>query len=197
DFPALVERIRDTFGNQCVLFNVPIGHGGEFQGVASTLKPPGSVAGALVDPNEIHTSLIESIIEVDEELMMKYFEGEEPTAEQLSNLIVRAVTEGTLIPIVCCSAKTGVGLTELLDALVQCALPPTAIARKATREGTEFDVKADPSGPLVAQVFKTRIDPFVQKLSYIRIYSGTIKKDETVPTTSARKGTKLGPLLEV
>src|SRR3954453_11407124 len=197
DFPALIERIRDTFGSQCVLFNVPVGHGADFKGVISTLKPPGNAAGALVNPSEIHTSLIESIIEVDEELMMKYFEGEEPTHEQLDALIVRAVAAGTLIPIVCCSAKTGAGLTELLDALVECALPPTAVARQATREGTEYEVKADPSGPLVAQVFKTRIDPFVQKLSYIRVYSGTMKKDETVPTTAVRKGTKLGPLLEV
>src|SRR5438477_1838794 len=197
DFPALIERIRDTVGNQCVLFNVPLGHGGDFKGVASTLKPPANAPGALVNPGDIHTSLIESIIEVDEELMMKYFEGEEPTAEQLAALIVRAVAEGTLIPIVCCSAKTGVGLSELLDAWVQCALPPSAITRKATREGTDYEIKPDPSGPLVAQVFKTRIDPFVQKLSYIRIYSGTMKKDETVPATSARKGTKLGPLLEV
>src|SRR6478736_3733706 len=163
DFGPLIERIRETFGHQCVLFNVPIGHGADFKGVVSTLKPPGDAGGALVDPTEIHTALIESIIEVDEELMMKYFEGEEPTAEQLSKLIVRAVAEGTLIPIVCCSAKTGVGLSELLDAWVQCALPPSAITRKATREGTEYEVKPDPSGPLVAQVFKTRIDPFVQK----------------------------------
>jgi elongation factor G len=129
--------------------------------------------------------------------MMKYFEGEEPTHEQLDALIVRAVAAGSLIPIVCCSAKTGAGLTELLDALVECALPPSAIVRKATREGTEYEVKADPGGPLVAQVFKTRIDPFVQKLSFIRVFSGTMKKDETVPTTTARKGMKLGPLLEV
>src|SRR4029078_11390241 len=66
DFPALIERIRDTFGNQCVLFNVPIGHGGDFKGVVGTLTPPGSAAGTLVDPAEIHTALIESIIEVDE-----------------------------------------------------------------------------------------------------------------------------------
>src|SRR6185369_2949949 len=145
EFPALIERIRDTFGNQCVLFNVPVGHGGDFKGVVGTLKPPGNAEGALVNPSEIHTSLIESIIAVDEELMMKYFEGAEPSEAQLAGLIVRAVAEGTLIPIVCCSAKAGVGLTELLDALVQCALPPTAIGRKATKDGAEIDIKPDPS----------------------------------------------------
>jgi elongation factor G len=197
EFPALIERIRDTFGNQCVLFNVPIGHGGDFKSVVGTLTPPGNASGALVNPSEIHTALIESIIEVDEELMMKYFEGEEPTPDQFAALLTRAVAEGTLIPIICCSAKTGVGLPELLDALVQCALPPTAVARRAMKDGAEIEIKADPTGPLIAQVFKTRIDPFVQKLSFIRMYSGTMKKDETVPTTSARKGMKLGPLLEV
>jgi elongation factor G len=197
DFPALIERIRDTFGNQCVLFNVPTGHGGDFKGVVGTLTPPGDGKGALVNPTEIHTSLIESIIEVDEELMMKYFDGLEPTAEQLAGLIVRAVAKGTLIPIVCCSAKTGAGLSELLDALVQCALPPTAVSRKATKDGAEIEIKPDPSGQLIAQVFKTRIDPFVQKLSFIRVYSGTMKKDETVPISGSRKGAKLGPLLEV
>jgi len=196
DFPALIERIRDTFGNQCVLFNVPIGHGADFKGVASTLKP-GEAKGALISPAEIHTSLIESIVEVDEELMMKYFEGEEPSHEQLTGLIVQAVAKGTLVPILCCSAKTGVGLAELLDGLLACSLPPSAVPRTAKKDGAEFEIKPDPAGPLVAQVFKTRIDPFVQKLSYIRMYSGTMKKDETVPTTSSRKGTKLGPLLEV
>lgn len=197
EFPALIERIREAFGNKCALFNVPIGHGADFKGVVSTLDTKENVPGALINPTEIHTALIESIIEVDEELMTKYFEGEEPTHEQLDALIVPAVAAGTLVPIVCCSAKTGAGLTELLDAIVECGLPPHAVAHTASREGTEFEVKADPSGPLVAQVFKTRIDPFVQKLSYIRVFSGTMKKDEIVHATSARKGTKLGPLLEV
>jgi len=196
DFPALIERIRDTFGTQCVLFNVPIGHGAEFKGVVSTLAA-GESKGALIDPSTIHTTLIESIVEVDEELMLKYFEGEEPPHDRLAGLIVQAVAKGTLVPIVCCSAKTGVGVAELLDDLVECAVPPTAVARKAIKEGQEIDLKCEASGPLVAQVFKTRIDPFVQKLSYIRVYSGTLKKDETVQSTSARKGTKLGPLLEV
>jgi elongation factor G len=197
DFPALIERIRDTFGGQCVLFNVPIGHGADFKGVVSTLGHAGNAAGALINPEEIHTNLIESIVEADEELMMKYFEGEEPSQAQLDALIVQAVAKGTLVPIVCCSAKTGVGLTELLDDLVECGLPPNAIVRKAKKDGEEIEVTADPAGPLVAQVFKTRIDPFVQKLSYLRVFSGTMKKDEAVPTPGSKKGVKLGPLLEV
>ncbi|HEX5104291.1 MAG TPA: elongation factor G, partial [Pirellulaceae bacterium] len=197
DFPALIERIRDTFGTNCVLVNVPIGSGADFKGVVSTLGHAGSAAGALVNPEEIHTNLIESIVEADEVLMTKYFEGEEPSQDQLDALIEHAVAKGTLVPIICCSAKTGVGLTELLDMLIECAPPPTAVHRTGTKDGAEVEIKADPAGPLVAQVFKTRIDPFVQKLSYIRIFSGTLKKDDTVPVAGSKKGIKLGPLLEV
>jgi len=197
DFPALIERIRDTFGTHCVLVNVPIGHGADFKGVVSTLGHAGNAAGALVNPEEIHTNLIESIVEVDEALMMKYFEGEEPSHEQLDALIEHAVAKGTLVPIVCCSAKTGVGLTELLDALIECAPPPSTVERKGMKDGAEVEIKADPAGPLVAQVFKTRIDPFVQKLSYIRVFSGTFKKDDTVAVPGSKKGIKLGPLLDV
>ncbi|MDX1945092.1 MAG: elongation factor G [Pirellulaceae bacterium] len=197
DFPALIERIRDTFGTNCVLVNVPIGQGEGFKGVVSTLGHAGQTAGALIDPEEIHTSLIESIVEVDEELMAKYFEGEEPSHEKLDDLIEHAVAHGTLVPIFCCSAKTGIGLTELLDELIECAPPPNLNEIKGIREGEPTAFLADPNGPLVAQVFKTRIDPFVQKLSYLRIFSGTMKKDDTVPIVGSKRGLKLGPLLEV
>ena len=111
---------------------------------------------------------------------------------------MHAVAGGTLIPIVCCSAKTGVGVKELLDALVFCGLPPNAVHRTAvTADEKVIDVMADPAGPLVAQIFKTRIDPFVQKLSFIRIYSGTLKSNETVQAEGVRKGVKLGQLFEI
>lgn len=197
DLPKLLENIRETFGSACVPFNLPVGHGAGFKGVVSTLTPPANGSGAVVNPQEIHTQLIESIIEVDEKLMEKYFEGEEPTQEQLAGLITQAVAAGSLIPIVCCSAKTTGGLTELLDALVQCALPPTAVTRPATKDGQSTELKCDPAGPLVAQVFKTRIDPFVQKLTFLRLYGGTIKKDDTVHADTHKKGVKLGPILEV
>ena len=91
------------------------------------------------------------------------------------------------------------GVTELLDALAFCGLPPDAVAPHGRRTPTAktVEVKADPAGPLVAQVFKTRIDPFVQKLSFIRVFSGTLKSNETVPVVGVRKGVKLGQLFEV
>ncbi len=197
DFATLIGNIQELWGGRCVLLNVPIGHGADFKGAVSTLTVPDDTTGALVDPAEIHDALIESIIEVDEAVMEKYLEGQLPSAEELSRLISQAVASGTLIPIVCCSAKTEVGLDELLDAISTCGLSPADVTRTAQKDGEDGEIKADSSGPLVARIFKTRIDPFVQKLSFIRIYSGQIKKDETVTASSSRKGIKLGPLLEV
>ncbi len=198
DFPALIKSIKELFGNACVPLNVPLGHGADFRGVAGTLNVPDDTDGALIDPAEISESLLESIIEVDEEVMERYFEGAMPTEQELSGLIVRSVAEGSLIPIVCCSGKTGVGVPELLDAFAMCALPPGTVERTAKdSNNNNVAIQADPAGPLVAQVFKTRIDPFVQKLSFIRIFSGTLKKDATVPAIGSRKGVKLGQLFSV
>ncbi len=197
DFPALIDSIRELWGNPCVLLNVPLGQGADFRGVVSTLRVPDDTSGALLDPREIHEPLIESIIEVDEAMMERYFEGQQPTDQELSKLIVRAVAEGSLIPILCCSSKLEHGVQELLDALAMCGLSPADLPRQAFRDDEAVALEPQAEGPLVAHVFKTRIDPFVQKLSFLRIHSGTLKRDQTVPASTARKGMKIGSLLRV
>lgn len=198
DYPALLATIQELFGHACIPLNVPIGHGAGFKGVVSTLKPPGQTAGALVDPQAIHESLIESIVEVDEGATERYFEGTLPGDEEIARLTVDSIAAGSLIPVLAVSAKTKVGLPELLDALAQCCLPPDKVARTAKNEaGEDVPIKADPAGPLVAQIFKTRIDPFVHKLSFLRIFSGTLKKDDVVHVSGARKAVKLHQLLSV
>ena len=198
NFDKLIDLIKDVFGSECVLLNVPVGHGPSFKGVLSTLNPPADTAGALVDPKEISESLIETIVTADEAAMEKYLEGTPPSEEELKKLMVQAVLDGTLIPIVCVSGKTKVGLHEMLDAFALCALPPNAIERKAKdAEGNEIEIKADPAGPVIAQVFKTRIDPFVQKLSFIRVFSGTLKNGVQLAASTARRGIKIAQLFEV
>jgi len=198
DFAKLLGDIQELFGKPCVPLNVPIGQGSHFKGVASTLDVPADTAGALVDPAEISEPLIESIIEVDEQVMERYFEGTPPTKEEIGRLIGQAIAQGSVIPIVCVSGKTGVGVPELLDAMVTCGLTPGMVSRTATNAaGEAVEITADPSGPLVAQVFKTRIDPFVQKLTFVRVFSGTLKKETTVPVVGSRKGVKIAQLLAV
>ena len=128
----------------------------------------------------------------------RYFEGQPPTAEEISRLIVQAVAAGNLIPIVCVASKTGVGVPELLDAFALCALPPDKIVRKGKlADGTEVEIYSDPAGPIVAEIFKTRIDPFVQRLSYLRVFSGTLKKDDTIHASTVRKPIKIHQPLHV
>lgn len=198
NFPQLVADLQELFGTGCVPVNVPVGLGGDFEGVVSTLKVPDSVPDKVVmDPKEINQTVMDAIVEADEELMMRFLEGEELSPEEVAGGVTKAITAGTLIPIYCCSSKTGVGVPEFMDALASVALAPGDLPRTAKKGEEEIEVKPDPNGPLVAQVFKTRIDPFVAKMSYIRVYSGTLKKDSTVSTSGEAKSLKISQLLEV
>ncbi|MEN1680689.1 MAG: elongation factor G [Planctomycetota bacterium] len=195
-FEPLMESIREAFGAGCVLFNAPNAVGEGFTEVVDALGPTKGES-SVADLAALHEQAVETIIEIDDAVMERYFEGEEPSHDELARLTVEAMKQGHITPVVCVSAKTGVGLPELLEFLVEEAYAPADVTRTAAKDGDTVTLKADPSGPLAAQVFRTRIDPFVQKLSFIRVYSGTLKKDSTVDSPDARKGIKIGPLLRV
>ncbi len=197
DFPGLVNTIREVFGPQCVLFNVPVGLGHDLKGVVSLLDAPQDTSGAVLDVKELYENAVETIIEADEALMEKYLEGEMPSKEALEQLCAEGVHQGSLVPVVCLSTRAGIGVEEFLKVLSLAAVSPTSVTHSGQMNGDVVTVHADPSAPLAAQVFKTRIDPFVQKLSYIRVFSGTLKKDSTVHVSGVRKSIKIGPLLLV
>jgi elongation factor G len=192
---GLVETVRDVFGHECVLLNAPDATGDGLSQVVSTLAPGGT--STAIDMEAVHQQAVESIIETDEAMLEKYFEGEVPPADQLLELAAQAVAAGTLVPIVCVSAKRQIGLRELLDVLAALAVPANHRKVVGQRAGDSATVAADPNGPLVAQIFKTRIDPYVQKLSFARIYSGTLTKETSVETSGERKAHKLGAPLRV
>jgi len=198
DFPALMQSIRETFGQACVPISFPRLENGAIVGVVDILDEKADTSNTPIDPAIYKESLVEAAIEADEAWMERYFEGEVPTNEDLKTLIPKAVAGGTLIPIVCCSIKKAVGIPQLLDSMALCSLPPSMVHRQATGDdGTPIELNGDPDGPLAAQVFQTRIDPFVQKLSYIRVYNGTLRKDMTLPGSNGRKGLRIGQLLDV
>ena len=198
DFPDLMESIRTQFGSACIPWNIPISKNQEFHSVVNVLDDGADTSGAMIDPLIYKEALVEAVIEADEDWMERYFEGEVPTSAEVTQMLPQAVADGNLIPVICCSIKTGVGTEELLDALAQCAVPPQMVHRTAKNgQGEDVVLNADPDGPLAAQVFQTRIDPFVQKLSYIRVYNGTLRKDDIIDLGNGRKGVKIGQLLEV
>ncbi|MFO0919053.1 MAG: elongation factor G [Planctomycetaceae bacterium] len=199
DFEKQIHNIQELFGRNCVPLNVPCGLGAKFHHVASTLQvATGATNGAVVDPATYGSAVMDAIVEADEELMERYLNGEELAADEVLGGATKAISTGTLIPIFCVSAKTGVGITELMDAIVDFALCPGELVRTAkTEAGNESAVKAAEDGPLVAQVFKTRIDPFVSKMSFIRVFSGKLTKDSVVKDVRTGRGVKIHQLLDV
>jgi elongation factor G len=199
NFPQLVSDLQELFGQACIPLNVPVGLGSNFEGVVSTLKVPDSVPpGAVMDPQEINQTLMDAIVEADEGLMERFLEGEELSPEEVAGGVSKAIKAGTLIPILCASSKTGVGVPEFMDALADITLSPADLPRKGKNSaGEAVEVPPDPDAPLLAQVFKTRIDPFVAKLSFVRVYSGTLKKDSSVHAAKLNKNVKISQLLDV
>src|SRR5204863_33374 len=106
DFARLMEDIRELWGQACTPLNVPIGQEEAFKAVASTLNPPATFTGAVMNPAELHDQLVETIVQIDDAALEKYFEGTPPEVDQLGKLMCKALDQGALIPVVCCSAKT-------------------------------------------------------------------------------------------
>lgn len=199
DFASLVTTIQESFGSNCIPLNVPCGAGANFKGVKSTLGAGNTPQnGYVVNPGVYTPSLMDAIVEADEELMERYLEGEELSADEIVGGINKAIALGTLIPIFCISAKNGIGVVELMDSIADFALTPGELVRHATADGGEdVPINTSPDAPLIAQVFKTRIDPFVSKMSFIRVLSGTLTKDSMVKDMRTGKGVKIHQLLDV
>ena len=186
-FADLMERIQSTFGRQCVLLNVPNGVGDDFTAVVDTLDLQYAPDNELpVDPQRVHQSLMDAIVDCDDAMMERYLAGDGFSREELESAVEKAMAAGSLVPIVCVSAKTGIGVPELMDILAHEALCPGDVSREAIApSGETVPVEPREDAQLVAQVFKNRIDPYVSKLSYLRVYAGRIAKDSSVicPTT--------------
>jgi len=198
-FPELIESIQTTFGKKCVPINVPNGLGGAFTGVVSTLNPPeSSGSGMPIQPGEVKGSLMDAIVDADESLMERYLEGAQFSDDEIAHGIEHAIAAGTLIPIFCVSAKTGAGVAEFMTAVAEDGLTPADIVRKAKAPaGDDALIEPKQDGPFVAQVFKTRIDPFVSRMSYIRILSGKIVKEGTLQSSRTGKTLKIGNLFRI
>jgi elongation factor G len=198
DFAGVIKQLISSFGDACALMNFPNGVGADLSNLVSVLDPPADVSKAIVDVAQAREHLIETIIEVDDAMMEEYLEGKIPSVDRLRAAIPKAVLSGHLIPIFCTSSKRKIGLDELLEGLGLCAPAPDAITRHGTTEdGQAIDIVADSNAPLVARVFETHIDPYVQKLSFVRIYSGTLSKDQGVHVCNSNRMVRIPQLFEI
>lgn len=197
DFSRLIEQIRDTFGTGCTLMNIPARQDDHVVGMVDLLEP-GDSLGAVLEVGPLHDQLVEAIVEGCDELMEKYLEGETPEISQLLPLLPAAVLSHRLIPVFCVDAHDNIGLNEFLQGLARTMPSPDLIERHGkTSDGKDVELHADANGPLVAQVFKTRVDPYLQKLSYIRIFNGTLRKDQSIHVDGDHQTVKIPTLLEV
>ncbi|RUL85059.1 elongation factor G [Tautonia sociabilis] len=215
DYLRDLESIRETFGPECVPFNVPVGVGPDFKGVIDVLNPPADVPeGCPLSPDAAARMVIEQIVEEDEELTNRYLEGETIALDELRKAAHDGILRGHIVPVVCLCSRLDIGIKELLDLLSCCGLSPADIHRfgVASAPGLASDppaggsdgveaqeVEIDPTedGDLVAQVFKTSIDPFMGKLSFMRIISGRLTPDTPLINLRTGKTNKPGHLYVV
>ncbi len=198
DLPKLVGEIRERFGRECMLLDLPTHDGQdvvELLGHDSGESDFESVAVA-------HRALIDQIVEEDEDLLARYLdEGTDPSLDELHAPFEKALRAGHLIPILFVSAKTGAGVPQLLDALAKLAPnpsegnpPPFYKGEPGAPDSQPFQAEPDPRKHVLAHVFKVVSDPFIGKLGVFRVHQGTIKKDSQLFVGDLKRPFKVGHL---
>ena len=205
-FNGVLEALRDRFGRKCVAIQLPIGAESEFRGVIDLISmkakgPDGqdmNIPGELADQaQELREALAEAIAESDDELTMKFLEGEELTEEELLNGLAEGVKTGSIVPVVAASALTNSGVQGVMDSISAYMPSPNANGGVEARDlvsDETITLDGDQSGPLAASVFKTSADPFVGKLSYFRVYSNTLHSDSQVWNATKSSAEKVSQL---
>ena len=214
DFYNAVEQIKTRLGKNAICLQLPIGKEDEFKGIIDLFEMQAYIYNddkgddiSVVDiPEDMkddaelyHTELVEKICELDDDLMMEYLEGEEPSVEALKAVLRKATCECAAIPVCCGSAYRNKGVQKLLDAILEYMPAPTDIpAIKGTDlEGNEIEKHASDEEPFSALAFKIMTDPFVGKLAYFRVYSGTMNSGSYVLNATKGKKERVGRILQM
>jgi elongation factor G len=208
-YEQLINEIRETFGKSVVPFAVPIGSDDDFKGFVNIVDMvakeydgnkcvEGAIPDELVDQIEpLREILIESIAENDEELLEKFFEGEEFTNEEINEGLRKGVLSGDIIPVLIGSAAKNIGTQTLLDMIG--SYMPTPKEQKSykginPKNEESIERKLDVSEPFSAFVFKTTVDPYVGKISLLKVISGQLNSDMEVYNPKKDKSEKIGNL---
>ena len=214
DFLYSVKSLHDRLGANALPIQLPIGAEDDFEGIIDLVEMKqymytndlgtdiqvGEIDAAHLEDAEMYRDqLIEAVSNLDEELMMKYLEGEEISIEELKAAIRRATINVELFPVLCGSAFKNKGVQLMLDAVIDYLPAPTDIpAIKGTLEdGTEVERHASDEEPFAALAFKVMTDPFVGKLTFFRVYSGTIQSGTYVLNSTKGKRERVGRLLQM
>jgi len=214
DFLRVVGMMKDRLKANAVPIQLPIGAEDDFEAIISLMEMKAIYntddSGQNVERREIpaeykeqaeeyRSAMIEAIVETDEDLMMMYLEGEEPTEEQLIAALRKATIANEIVPVFCGSAYKNKGVNLLLDAIVALMPAPTDIAaiKGVTPDGDEDDRASDDSLSFSALAFKIMTDPFVGKLAFFRVYSGTLDSGSYVYNSTKGKKERVGRIMQM
>ena len=214
DFYNAVDQIRTRLGKNAICLQLPIGKEDEFQGIIDLFEMKAyiyndekgedisitDIPEDMKDDAELyHTELVEKICELDDDLMMEYLEGEEPSIDALKAALRKGTCECQAIPVCCGTAYRNKGVQKLLDAILDFMPAPTDIPAitGVDEDGNEVVRHSSDEEPFAALAFKIMADPFVGKLAFFRVYSGTMNSGSYVLNATKNKKERVGRILQM
>jgi len=214
NFYGAVDQIRNRLGKNAIILQLPIGKEDEFKGIIDLFEMKAYIynddKGEDIQITEIpadmaddaalyHDELVEKVCELDDELTMMYLEGEEPSVEDMKKALRKGTCECTAVPVCCGSAYRNRGVQKLLDAVLEYMPAPTDIPaiKGVDPDGNEVERHASDDEPFSALAFKIMADPFVGKLAFFRVYSGTMNSGSYVLNATKDKKERVGRILQM
>ncbi|MCI5568858.1 MAG: elongation factor G [Candidatus Alectryocaccobium sp.] len=214
DFYGAVEQIKTRLGKNAIVLQIPIGKEDTFKGLIDLFEMKAyiynddkgediditDIPEDMVDDAELyHSELVEKICELDDELMMRYLEDDIPSIDEMKAVLRKATCECTAVPVCCGSAYRNRGVQKLLDAVIEYMPAPTDIPPidGTDMDGNEVVRHSSDEEPFSALVFKIMTDPFVGKLAYFRVYSGTVNSGSYVLNATKGKKERVGRILQM
>ena len=214
NFFGAVDQIRERLGKNAICLQLPIGKEDEFKGIIDLFEMKAyiynddkgedvsivDVPEDMKDEAELYRGeMIEKICELDDDLTMQYLEGEEPSVEDMKRVLRKATCECTAVPVCCGSAYRNRGVQKLLDAILEYMPAPTDIPsiKGVDTDGNEIERHSSDDEPFSALAFKIMTDPFVGKLAFFRVYSGTLNSGSYVLNATKNKKERVGRILQM
>ena len=214
NFYGAVDQIRTRLGKNAICLQLPIGKEDDFKGIIDLFEMKAYIynddkgdditvtddLGDMADEAELyHAELVEKVCELDDDLMMMYLEGEEPSVEEMKKVLRKATCECTAVPVCCGSAYRNKGVQKLIDAVIEYMPAPTDIPaiKGVDLDGNEVERHSSDDEPFAALAFKIMADPFVGKLAFFRVYSGTMNSGSYVLNATKDKKERVGRILQM
>ncbi len=207
NFEHALASLHEIFSGTILPFQLPVGSAESFEGVvnlvdmkaylgadATVAEIPAQMQDAV---DEARQNLVDVAAETDDELIMKYLEGEDLTEDEVRHGLRKGVLDGQIIPVFCGSALGNIGLFSLARALTNYVPSPANVTTTASIDDESIDLNAQADGPLAAYVFKTIVDRYVGRMNYVRVFSGTLAVDSQVAIQRTGKSEKLQNLFQV